>query len=681
MSPKSDEEKMYKSIFTHKNYTVIFLSFVLCFLFTKSGLANDELETSKTASQAVTLNDQEKEWVAKNYLIRVRVPNYPPYLIKRKGSTPKGIALDYLNLIAERTGIKLKYYYSDETFVEALDGLKNHQGPDLFSVISSSPERQGKILFSKVYLKPPYVIFTHVDEKRIITSINDIRFDKIALPRGSALHEKVKKKYPNINLILFDTDIEAIKAVGAKKADIYIGNLTVTSYLILEKGIHNIKFAAPSPFGGQSFSMGSRNDWPELASIIDKGLASISTEKQQQIRNKYFSIYYEQGISWPDLLKWGTAAGGIVLFTMFGFVFWNRKLKAEIKERKQAEKLLRQSENKLIAGENRYRSLVETQTDLVCRFNHDGTFTYVNEVFCKFFNKTREELLGGKWQPLPVEEDIEYVQSQLASISKNNPTVVIENRVLTDKGDLYWMQFVNQGFFDNSGNLLEIQSVGRNITELKNHEKQIERSLQEKEILLKEIHHRVKNNLQIIQSLLSLQRNTIKEPEQRKALSDSENRIKSMALIHETLYRSENIANLDIKAYFENIVRNLFKIYRTSDIQMDIQINTDPQDLNMDYCIASGLIINELISNALKYAFIDTGEGNLSVSLNRIDEKQVSLIVKDDGCGLPKDFDIEKTDSLGLKIVKILAQGQMKGEVIVTSEDGVRFEINFPISV
>jgi len=114
---------------------------------------------------------------------------------------------------------------------------------------------------------------------------------------------------------------------------------------------------------------------------------------------------------------------------------------------------------------------------------------------------------------------------------------------------------------------------------------------------------------------------------------------------------------------------------------MDIQINTDPQDLNMDYCIASGLIINELISNALKYAFIDTGEGNLSVSLNRIDEKQVSLIVKDDGCGLPKDFDIEKTDSLGLKIVKVLAQGQMKGEVIVTSEDGVRFEINFPISV
>ncbi len=271
-----------------------------------------------------------------------------------------------------------------------------------------------------------------------------------------------------------------------------------------------------------------------------------------------------------------------------------------------------------------------------------------------------------------------YQRDEVANLLKENGA--IDNykiKVKLDDSTMKWLQF--SGVISDDGKIFE--GVAADITEQKKHEKLIQRSLEEKEVLLKEIHHRVKNNMQIIQSLLSLQLNTLTDPEQRKALIDSGNRIKSMALIHETLYSSEDIAHLDIKVYFEHIVQHLFKIYSSSDIHIDIKVNTDPQDLNMDSCIASGLIINELISNALKYAFIDTRKGNLSISLNRIDDKQGSLIVKDDGCGLPEDFEIEGTASLGLRIVRILAQGQMKGDLIVTSQGGTMFEIKFPISI
>lgn len=350
----------------------------------------------------------------------------------------------------------------------------------------------------------------------------------------------------------------------------------------------------------------------------------------------------------------------------------NLKLKEEIKNRTLMENSLRESEN-------RYRSLVETQTDLVSRFTPEGKFTFVNEVFCKFFNKTKKELLGGEWQPLPVEEDIEHVYSQLALLSEENPTVIIENRVYSDKGDIAWMQFVNKGFFDTSGNLLEIQSVGRNITDRKRAEEKVKTSLNEKEVLIKEIHHRVKNNMQIIQSLLSLQISEIKDSAFKKPLIESNNRIKSMALIHETLYKSKDMVNLDVESYFNDITQHLLMIYQKQDVDVNLKINIDSAEMDMDICIACGLILNELVSNTLKYAFKSNATGKLSIILKKTDKKQGRLTIRDSGCGLPTGFNIEETETLGLKIVSILVKGQLKGSINLNNDNGASFDIKFPL--
>jgi len=134
------------------------------------------------------------------------------------------------------------------------------------------------------------------------------------------------------------------------------------------------------------------------------------------------------------------------------------------------------SEKALQESEERYRSLVENQTDLVCRFTPDGTLVYVNDAYCHFSEKTKDELIGKKWHPLPVSDDVQFIQEKLLTLSPSNPTVIIENRIFSGKGDIHWMQFLNSGLFDLDGNLMEIQSVGRDITELKQTEAALKKS-------------------------------------------------------------------------------------------------------------------------------------------------------------------------------------------------------------
>lgn len=222
--------------------------------------------------------------------------------------------------------------------------------------------------------------------------------------------------------------------------------------------------------------------------------------------------------------------------------------------------------------------------------------------------------------------------------------------------------------------------LNHEIKERKQAENQIKGALEEKEVLFKEIHHRVKNNMQIIQSLLSLQSNEIKNPEHKKPLIDSNNRIKSMALIHEILYRSDNMAILDINLYFNEIVQHLFKIYKESGCKVDFNLDIDSVGMGMDLCIACGLIMNELVSNALKYAFVSSSKGELAISLKTISTDEALLIVKDNGHGLPADLDLNISDSLGLKIVKILVEGQLKGYMKVKNHNGASFEIYFPFA-
>jgi PAS domain S-box-containing protein len=214
------------------------------------------------------------------------------------------------------------------------------------------------------------------------------------------------------------------------------------------------------------------------------------------------------------------------------------------------------------------------------------------------------------------------------------------------------------------------------ITTRINAEEKIKASLQEKEVLLKEIHHRVKNNLQVISSLLYLQSKKIEIKEYKDIFNESQNRIKSMALVHENLYKSDNFAGIDLSDYIRSLVNYLIRTYNVNYNKIKQEINIDHIILSIDKSIPFGLIMNELVTNSLKYAFNDRDEGLFKVEIHKLDSGIIHVSVFDNGVGMPVDFDIKKSTSLGLKLVQTLVD-QLEGTFQWHSNGGTEFIIEF----
>jgi PAS domain S-box-containing protein len=224
------------------------------------------------------------------------------------------------------------------------------------------------------------------------------------------------------------------------------------------------------------------------------------------------------------------------------------------------------------------------------------------------------------------------------------------------------------------GKVIGVVNLARDITERIQTEKRVKASLQEKEVLLKEIHHRVKNNLQIITSLLNLQSTKLQDPYLLAQFQDSANRIRSMALVHERMYRSDDLAHIDFGAYLGELSRALVRAYERFDQHIAIQVDADQVALDIDTAIPCGLLVNELVSNALKHAFPDGREGLISVEMRCVADHEVRLIVRDNGVGLPPGLNYRNTESLGLQLINSLAH-QLNGSVELLDGPGTAFAV------
>ncbi|MBI5679966.1 MAG: PAS domain S-box protein [Methanobacterium sp.] len=229
--------------------------------------------------------------------------------------------------------------------------------------------------------------------------------------------------------------------------------------------------------------------------------------------------------------------------------------------------------------------------------------------------------------------------------------------------------------FVEFGNVLYAVMVSRDITERNEAEKQIKQSLNEKEVLLKEIHHRVKNNLQIISSLLNLQSASLDDKDSFEVFKESQNRIKSMALIHEKLYQSRDLARIDFAEYIKSLVYYLFQSYSVDLNVIKPILNVEDILFDIDISIPCGLIINEIISNSLKYAFPDGKTGEIIIDLHLYGKKAI-LTVSDTGIGLPEHISLQNTETLGLRLIDTLVS-QIDGKIELDKTKGTSFKIEF----
>lgn len=259
---------------------------------------------------------------------------------------------------------------------------------------------------------------------------------------------------------------------------------------------------------------------------------------------------------------------------------------------------------------------------------------------------------------------------------QGNKVEFISERNKAD-GEKVIRQMILYPIKDNDNTIIEVSGIGFNVTENKKNEEKLTQSLREKEVLLKEVHHRVKNNMQVISSILNIQSSYVKDVYALNLLQECQNRIKSMAFIHESLYQSENFDSVNFSEYISSLTKNLVHTYSIGSQKIKLVLTLDKLFLNLDLSIPCGLIINEIISNSIKYAFPNNRDGIIFVTLST-KQKKVTIEIGDNGIGLPKTIDIKNSETLGLQLVETLVD-QINGKVKLSRNKGTVFKINFNI--
>jgi len=360
---------------------------------------------------------------------------------------------------------------------------------------------------------------------------------------------------------------------------------------------------------------------------------------------------------------------------------WLWGLQLDITDSKRMEEALRESEEK-------HRILFETMTQGVIYVEENGEIRDVNPAAGRILGLTSDQIKSRTaydpaWKA--VREDGsdfpgEIHPSMIALKSGQEVRNVVMGVFRPGSKDYRWIN-INSVPQYTSGNTnpFQVYSIFEDITDRKLEEDQIRKDLKENRVLLKEIHHRVNNNLKIVGSLLSLQANFIEDDDTRDIFDESRNRVHSISLVHEALYRSEDSDKISFEEYIQILARHLYHVYNPEPGKIDLDVKVENIFLGIDLAVPCGLIINELVSNALRHAFPPSfkGKGKIQITLYPTESGEIELIVKDNGIGIPENLGITNTKSFGMQLIIILARDQLKGKVSLDRIGETKFTIRF----
>jgi len=343
-------------------------------------------------------------------------------------------------------------------------------------------------------------------------------------------------------------------------------------------------------------------------------------------------------------------------------------LQTEIEERRSTERALR-------ASERRFREMSDLLPQTVFELDLSGRFVFANRAAYAMFGFDPDKPAEGfSLLEYVAPEDHDRLLSASRQFSEGTGSMGNEYMFKCADGSMF-PGLVYSAVVRDGDRPSGVRGIIVDISELRRVQEVLQKSVAEKELMLKEIHHRVKNNLQIVSSLLNLQASSIRDPVDLALFGESVDRIRSMALIHDRLYKSQDLAGIEFREYIESLVMSLFHLYGHPNINFSAEV----QDVRMsiDTAIPCGLIINELVTNALKHAFPDRRQGMITVSLGTRSNGDVELCVADDGVGIPEDVDARNTTSLGLQLVNILTE-QLTATLEIRRRNGTTFCIRVP---
>jgi PAS domain S-box-containing protein len=324
-------------------------------------------------------------------------------------------------------------------------------------------------------------------------------------------------------------------------------------------------------------------------------------------------------------------------------------------------------------------AIVESSDDAIISKTLEGIITSWNFGAEKIFGYSAQEAIG---QPIsmliPLERKEEEVQI-LAKIVQGERVDPFDTVRLRKDGQLIDISVTISPVRDKSGKISHASKIARDVTSRKQSEAQLKAAYDREVVLIKEIHHRVKNNLQIISGLLYLQFRQVEDAQGRAIIQSCRDHILSMALLHEKLYRSQDLENIDFIGYIRSLTLSLEGSYTSPSTAISLNIQAETVKVDLDTAMYCGLIINELVSNALKYAFPEDLAGQIIIEFHQDAADLYTLIVRDNGIGMPEAIDLKHAKSLGLQLVYSLATKQLKGKISLEHRDGMTFKIFFKI--
>lgn len=786
-------------------------------------IANPSQRYYRPASPHLRLTAAEDAWLKGRRSVRVGiVPECPPMAFRSPQGEIVGITPDYLRLLGERIGIRFDLIPAQPS--ELGPAVRSH-ALDLIPSFEL-PQRASSMNFSNSFRTVSWVIVSR-DETPLLHDVKALQGKKVALITGVKLLESLAQKYPKMIPVPVETPLEALQAVSSGQADACIIELSMAGYLFRQFRLSNLKIAGLTRYTDIPVTFAVRNDWPELRSILNKAIDSISPAESERIEQTWIPVPVAQIVDWTRVWQWGIGIGSVVGLILALALVWNRRLAREIAERKRAEQALRESEEKF-SQIFHYAPLMIALSDL-----HTGTFIDVNQKHLEVSGYTRQDLIGkrsleldwispedrarlverlqadgyvqdqdivvrtkdqkpldclysgvlleiggqprilsitqditarkqaeealqqsqtllmeaerlaqvGAWEwdiasdiftcsaewqrihgvqqshilvkdllPIAHPDDRERIQTAWQDALAEMQPYDIEHRIVKqDTGEERVIQAYGEVFGNTNSQPLKMYGAAQDITDRKRAEEQIRAALHEKEVLLREIHHRVKNNMMVVTSLIQMQADQTTEPNALALFRDLYNRVLAMAMVHEDLYQSRDLAQIDFGTYLERLVINIRSGFAKT--QAAIKINAAGIVLDIHHAIPCGLIVAELVTNAFKYAFspaindrassermlkhpdrgpespqsglqpasafslgIDPQE--IRVEMHKTDDAY-TLIVSDNGVGLPPDFDMQTSRTLGMSLVRSWVVHQLKGKIELDTQAGTMFRITF----
>ena len=601
-----------------------------------------------TQACAAGLSKAQEEYLKKKEpLVFVSQTHYPPFEFLGPDGDHTGICIDLIHWIATEFGFKAQF--TDASFKEAQEAVLSGRA-DILTSFFYSKKRDEIFDFTKMTFQVPATIFV-IAERPDIKEAMDLQGKTIAMQAGDYAQEFLETHNIRCTYIYTQNFAEATDHVIAGKADAIIGDEQIVLYHIFSNKLtQQIKKVGEPLYVGQN-CMGLKEEDRVLTDIMNKGI-ELAREKgvMDQIYKKWLGTPYSSAPSQIQMMLpyFFILLGGLTLLSVLVWV-WNLKLREKVLIRTAA----------LSKSEKTLRTILDA-SPLGIGLGEGRTIVWSNPAMCRMLGYEPEELLGRS-------VDIVYRDSGLPHVGVPLP----ENTMKVSSHTHVETQWVRKdgSYFDCRIRLAPFQlenksmviAIAEDITGKKQTENRMIVSLKEKEMLLKEIHHRVKNNMQVISSLLSLQANKIDDPKALDAFVDTEIRVQSMAFVHEILYQSDNLSEIRLQVYLDNLVNHLFHVYRLGTGSADIEIDAGDVILNVDHAVPCGLIVTELVTNSLKYAVPQDSALGIRIKAMYEAKGRVVLTIADNGSGLPPDFDLQHADTLGLKLVSGLITDQLEG--------------------